>query len=164
MSTSILGTWNVWWCDIYLLMRLSRKHQQHSSISKYAIHTCILDWKYIDMEKQLLRYLYTYIVPLWEATYRFRKTLLKMCFHFPKVGGICYPPWNQQPPIIDGWKANFLLGCHLFSCELLVSGRVVPPTWRIIPFSKWLITMVSKSPGVIPLPNGLFMAYKCGWS
>ena len=33
-----------------------------------------------------------------------------------------------------------------------------------LPFSKWLITMVSKSPrlGVIPLPNGLFMAYKIG--
>ena len=37
-------------------------------------------------------------------------------------------------------------------------------TWRIIPFSKWLITMVSKSPKnrVIPLPNGRFMAYKWG--
>ena len=36
------------------------------------------------------------------------------------------------------------------------------PTWRIIPFSKWLITMVIVSPltGVIPLINGLFMAYK----
>ncbi len=34
-------------------------------------------------------------------------------------------------------------------------------TWRIIPVSKWLITMVSKSPnwGAVPLPNGLFMAY-----
>ena len=32
------------------------------------------------------------------------------------------------------------------------------PTWRIIPVSKWLITMVSKSPKdrvVGPLPNGL---------
>ena len=31
------------------------------------------------------------------------------------------------------------------------------PTWRIIPFSKWLITLVSKSPKdrVILLPNGL---------
>ena len=31
-------------------------------------------------------------------------------------------------------------------------------TWRIIPFSKWLITMVSKSPKdrvVGPLPNSL---------
>ena len=29
-------------------------------------------------------------------------------------------------------------------------------TWRIIPFSKWLITMISKSPKdkVVPLPNG----------
>ena len=38
------------------------------------------------------------------------------------------------------------------------------PTWRIIPVSRWLITMVSKSPKdrVIPLPNGLFMAYKWG--
>ena len=38
-------------------------------------------------------------------------------------------------------------------------------TWRIIPVSKWLITMVIVSPlsGVVgPLPNGLFMAYKWG--
>ena len=38
-------------------------------------------------------------------------------------------------------------------------------TWRIIPFSKWFIAMVSKSlvPGVVgPLPNGLFLAYKWG--
>ena len=36
--------------------------------------------------------------------------------------------------------------------------------WRIIPVSKWLITMDSKSPKdrVIPIPNGLFMAYKWG--
>ena len=34
----------------------------------------------------------------------------------------------------------------------------IPSTWRIISVSKWLITMVSKSPtvtGVIPFPNGL---------
>ena len=31
-------------------------------------------------------------------------------------------------------------------------------------FSKWLITMVIVSPltGTVPLPNGLFMAYKSG--
>ena len=40
-------------------------------------------------------------------------------------------------------------------------------TWRFIPFSKWLITMVSCRPlsGVVgPLPNGLFIAYKWGRS
>ncbi len=34
-------------------------------------------------------------------------------------------------------------------------------TWRIIPISKWLITMVNKSPKdrvVGPLPNDVFMA------
>jgi len=36
------------------------------------------------------------------------------------------------------------------------------PSWRIIPVSKWLITMVSFRPlsRVVPLPNGFFMAYK----
>ena len=39
-----------------------------------------------------------------------------------------------------------------------------PTTWRTIPFSKWLITMVSFRPlsRVVPLPNGRFMAYKRG--
>ena len=43
-------------------------------------------------------------------------------------------------------------------CE---SGQV---TWKIIPISKWLITMVIVSPlsRVVPLPNGFFMAYKSG--
>ena len=38
------------------------------------------------------------------------------------------------------------------------------PTWRIIPVSEWLITMVIVSPlsRVVPLPNGLFIAYKGG--
>ena len=37
-------------------------------------------------------------------------------------------------------------------------------TWRIIPVSKWINTMVIVSPltGVVPLPNCLFMAYKWG--
>ena len=38
-------------------------------------------------------------------------------------------------------------------------------TWRIIPVSKWLITMVNKCPKdrvVGPLPNGRFRAYKWG--
>ena len=37
-------------------------------------------------------------------------------------------------------------------------------TWRIIPFSKWFITMVIVSPltGVVPFTNGLSMAYKWG--
>ena len=42
--------------------------------------------------------------------------------------------------------------------------RVMVLTWRIIPVSKWLISMVSLSPlsRVGSLPNGLFMAYKWG--
>ena len=38
------------------------------------------------------------------------------------------------------------------------------PSWRIIPASNWLITMVSFCPliGVVPLPNGIFLAYKWG--
>ena len=49
---------------------------------------------------------------------------------------------------------------------MLVSGMVSPisggSTWRIIPFDKWLITMVIVSPltGVVSLPNDLFMVYK----
>ena len=37
-------------------------------------------------------------------------------------------------------------------------------TWRIIPFSRWLITMVSFRPPSrdVPLPSGRFMAYKWG--
>ena len=30
--------------------------------------------------------------------------------------------------------------------ETLRDGELTPFTWRIIPFSKWLITMVNKSP------------------
>ncbi len=47
---------------------------------------------------------------------------------------------------------------------LLENPKMVFFTWRTIPVSKWLITIVSKSPKdrVVPLPNGLFMAYKWG--
>ena len=41
---------------------------------------------------------------------------------------------------------------------------IVNSTWRIIPFSKWLVTMVIVSPlsMLVPLLNGLFMAYTWG--
>ena len=68
------------------------------------------------------------------------------------------PKTNSSPLKMDGWKMiHFLLG-PAFSGAFAVSfGKGT--TWRIIPFSKWLITMVSR---LVPLPNGLFMAYKWG--
>ena len=46
------------------------------------------------------------------------------------------------------------------SCCALEDGA----TWRIIPVTKWLVTMVNFRPlsRVVPLPNGLFMACKWG--
>ena len=39
---------------------------------------------------------------------------------------------------------------------IIITGLRIPHTWMIIPFSKWLITMLSRSPKDrgIPLPNG----------
>ena len=34
------------------------------------------------------------------------------------------PETNSLLLKIDGWNTNFFFGCHLFRCELLVSGRV----------------------------------------
>jgi len=47
---------------------------------------------------------------------------------------------------------------HALVTPLDIQGEY---TWRIIPVIKWLISMVIASPftGVIPLPNGRFMAY-----
>ena len=88
----------------------------------------------------------------------------------------------QQLPLLRSYAmtaASVLLinSCHkkkeLPCCESRFFGRgvkdswdILPPTWRIIPFSKCLISMVSKYSvgplsGVIPLPNGPFLAYKC---
>ena len=36
-------------------------------------------------------------------------------------------------------------------------------TWRIIPVSEWLITTVSESPGVVPLPNGVILTTYDTW-
>ena len=44
-----------------------------------------------------------------------------------------------------------------FVAEPCGTQKYRTPAWRIIPFSKWLITMVIVSPltGVVPLTNGL---------
>ena len=49
----------------------------------------------------------------------------------------------------------------MLSVVLMLYYKVT--TWRIIPVTKWLLTMDSKSPRVVgPLPNGFSMAYKWG--
>ena len=85
----------------------------------------------------------------------------------------------------DGWKlANYLKGndpigdIPLKLTSMITGGSVQitctwnpenhlnqTSTWRIIPVSKWLISMVSKSPkwGYSPY-KWPFMAYKWGWS
>ena len=74
-------------------------------------------------------------------------------------------PWSPHVKIVVGRRYTFPIGFRsLFWGKLAV--KLQGGTWRIIPFSKWLvIIMVSKSPrpGVVgPLPNGPFMAYKWG--
>ena len=54
---------------------------------------------------------------------------------------------------------------HYIKDSLLNNRDSMESTRRIIPVSKWLITMVIVSPlsrVVGPLPNGRFMAYKWG--
>ena len=72
------------------------------------------------------------------------------------------------PPVISRLITPLIIGVitqvtHL--CSTIYQDYFTPlltGTWRTIPVSKWLITMVIVSPlnGVIPLINGLFMAYK----
>ena len=52
------------------------------------------------------------------------------------------------PLKMDGWKMNFLLGFGLFAgAKMLVLGRVLTLTWRIILVSKWLVTTIYKPVG-----------------
>ena len=63
-------------------------------------------------------------------------------FHFhPENWGNKNPNWRLRI-FLKKWVVN--------------THQPVTSTWRIIPVSKWLITMVSKSPkdGVVPLANG----------
>ena len=72
---------------------------------------------------------------------------------------------KKMPSFFRFVYKRYILPNPLKSWDLV---SVQPPAWRIGPHDgrKWLMTMVSKPPrpGVIPLPNGLSMAYKCGWS
>ena len=57
---------------------------------------------------------------------------------------------------VDLWWASQDKECVTLACQKL-GTKVGYPTWRIIPSSKWLVSMVSKSPKdrVVPLPTGL---------
>ena len=56
-------------------------------------------------------------------------------------GGLLVARPAQRPPgaLASGSNGSFV-------AWQIMGGQIRHPTWRIIPFSKWLITMVSKSP------------------
>ena len=53
---------------------------------------------------------------------------------------------------------------YCFPSDVSLDVIIGTGTWRITPFSKWLVTMVDKSPKdrVVPLISGFCMAYKWG--
>ena len=57
--------------------------------------------------------------------------------HENSHGNLCRFPQNQPDPGVIGDQARW--GC--FHCD-----GSLPGTWRIVPVSKWLITVVHKSP------------------
>ena len=57
----------------------------------------------------------------------------------------------QQVETLKGFVASFMSQCGRRFFDNPCTFGCVPGTWRIIPFSKWLMTMISKSP-------------KCGYS
>ena len=80
------------------------------------------------------------------------------------VFGILLLVWRSGTKI-DTTKSRQIY----FEMQMTPSRIPVTTTWRIIPLSKWLIAMVIRfrplrSRVVGPLPNGLFLAYKWGWS
>ena len=58
---------------------------------------------------------------------------------------------------VHGVCCSYMVALEISEPSIIPNLYPKPTTWRIIPLSKWLITMVSKSPKdvVIPLPNGL---------
>ena len=80
------------------------------------------------------------------------------------ITGFWGPPWTYTTPMKLFAKSPVRL--HFLFWGERQSFWWLLHTWRILPLSKWLITTLSFRPliGIIPLPNGLFMAYKWGWS
>ena len=66
----------------------------------------------------------------WELTSTFIYRVLYACkrwlFGIYEPSTVWYPPLKltAKSPRMDDWKTSFLLGRHIFRCELLVSGRV----------------------------------------
>ena len=107
----------------------------------------------------------------------FRPSFATDIFQGGPQGQVCQPPVVENTYCFQVCPKN--PGFPGFQCPILgmirhvstmnptkTKGGIWILTWRIIPFSKWLITMVIVSPltGVIPLPNDNFMAYKWGLS
>ena len=103
----------------------------------------------------IYRWLYYPLLPCWGSLNRKFGT---MEYHtLPKTKS--ETPWkwmvgfNEFPFGANGVRLLLVSGWLGFGTLL---------TWRIIPVRKWFITTVNKSPKdqVVPLPHGLFMAYK----
>ena len=82
---------------------------------------------------------------------------------------------NDALKRVSFWYADTLLNFDIDHSDFSKNGKITPiwvtavitpfiaGAWRDHPsWDTWLITMVSKSPKdwVVPLPNGLLMAYK----
>ena len=66
---------------------------------------------------------------------------------------------GEQNTIPSPAHRQFCLGTHISKWKQPSSTKelraICMATWRIIPFGNQLATMISKSPKVVPLPNGL---------
>lgn len=66
---------------------------------------------------------------------------------------------GEQNNIPSPAHIQFCLGTHISKLKQPSSTKelraICMATWRIIPFGNQLATMISKSPKVVPLPNGL---------
>ena len=119
----------------------------------------------------------------WQITFKAQKPVkswrnsvqITKTYQNPRKQNIQITKPYQNPRKTNHSKTLSLGSCtsQLHKCKIMafmaalkiLNWHLEFPTWRIIPFSKCLITMVSKSPKdrvVGPLPNGRFMAYKWG--
>ena len=110
--------------------------------------------------------------PLPTIIFQGRTVKLKGCTNPNNALLSLIDPWTTHPKkswilFIDSEKKLRIFWILNLTDALKKHCIMATLTWRIIPVSKWLVTMVIVSPlnGVMgPLINGLFMAYKWWWS
>ncbi len=108
---------------------------------------CLIDWFWLIG----CLFVFCMVVFVWFFVCLFACLFVRFCLF---VYSVCLEVGRRETVSLSPQKGRSFWIPRIH--KTMMNPKKIAPTWRIIRFRKWLITMVIVSPlsGVVPLPNG----------